>query len=106
MGKPDHFILTFNLIRNIIPLMISSVHMAIHTPARPRIGVRIMDNTILTPHMLTRFMILGTNVSPTPLSAPVATIEAANNGSAKSSIRRTLMPSSWTAISGVKKLNI
>ena len=40
--------------------------MAIHTPRRPRCGASRADAVMRTPHMLARFMMLGTSVSPAP----------------------------------------
>ena len=54
--------------------------MAIHTPRRPRCGANRADAVMRTPHMLARFMMLGTSVSPAPRRAPATTIDAANRG--------------------------
>ena len=83
------------------PLKHSSIHMASHAPSRPYLGARTAARVSLTAHMLPRFMILGTRVSPTPTKTPYTTMEAAYIGSAKASILKTLAPSSRTAASGV-----
>lgn len=56
-----------------------------------------------TNHSLTTVNILGINVSFAPLNAPTITVDAANNGSDKSSILNIFTPNSLTATSGVNK---
>ena len=90
-------------IRNRIPRMQSSPHIAAHTPGRPNRGASSIAAVRRTPHMLTRFMMLGASVSPAPRRAPAATMDAANSGSAKASIRRTWLPRAWMAGSGVSR---
>ena len=95
-----------NLTRNNIPRIHSSTHIAIHTPVSPIRGAKKAAVVIRIPHMLTRFITLGTSVSPAPRSAPAVTIEQAKNGSANASIRSTFTPSCRTAVSGVSISNI
>ena len=75
-----------------VPLKHSSMSMAIHTPFKPMVPARYADSGIRKPHMLTKFMILGTNVSPAPRNTPVATMLAPNSGSANTSMRSTAAP--------------
>lgn len=67
--------------RNSTPRTHSSTHMASHTPTSPIRGARRLAAVMRTPHMLTRFRMLGTRVSPAPRRAPATTMEAANSGS-------------------------
>ena len=67
--------------------------------------VRKNASVSLTPQILTRFRIPGINVSPAPRRAPVATIEAANSGSASSSMRSTSAPRRCTSGTGVRNSN-
>ena len=60
---------------------------------------------IRTPHMLTRFRMLGTRVSPAPRMAPAEAMDTAYRGSAKASMRSTCTPSVRTAGSGVSRAN-
>ena len=51
--------------------------------------------------MLQRLMIAGLSVSPAPTHTQTATIEAANMGSAKASIRRHCAPNCLISSTGV-----
>ena len=55
----------------------------------------------LTAHIDTKFIALGTKVSPVPTNAPYATIEAANIGSANASMRKISVPRRIISASGV-----
>ncbi len=76
-----------------IPRTDNSMAIALHTPTRPIFGESKVANGKRTSHIETRLKSDGIIVSPVPLRTPVATIEAANRGSAKASIRKTLTPS-------------
>ena len=54
----------------------SSIAIAIHMPRSPIRGTSTSASPSRTSQMLHRFIILGTNVSPVPRSAPAATMEA------------------------------
>ena len=68
--------------RKIMPRKISSPHIAIQTPLRPKVRARSQAAGSLTNHIDPRFMRQGISVSPAPKKTPYSTIEAQNNGSA------------------------
>lgn len=78
--------------KNITPLNVNSMHIAIHTPSRPIVLESHHARGTLTSHILPKFINAGTVVCPTPTNAPYATIDAANIGSAHASMRSTLAP--------------
>lgn len=77
------------------------MHMAVHTPASPIVGARTAAMGRRTSHILPKFIIAGTTVSPTPTITPYATIEAANIGSAYASIRKASVPSKQISSTGL-----
>lgn len=59
-----------SLPRNNNPLTQSSMHIAIQTPTSPMVEASNVASVIRTIHMLARFMMHGTNVSPAPTITP------------------------------------
>ena len=59
-----------NLIKNIIPLKQSSIHIASQTPLSPIEGARHEAKLRRTAHILTKFIMLGMSVSPVPIKTP------------------------------------
>ena len=56
--------------KKIKPLKQGSIHMAIHTPRSPIDGASRAASDMRTPHIETRFMMLGTSVFAAPTNAP------------------------------------
>ena len=56
--------------KNIKPLKHSSIHIAIHTPRSPIDGASRAASDMRTPHIETRFMMLGTSVFAAPTNTP------------------------------------
>ena len=83
--------------------MQSSTAMAVHMPVRPKRGTSSSALPTRTSQILPRFKRLGTSVSPAPRSAPAATIDAPNKGSARSSMRSTLAARVCTSGTGVRR---
>ena len=83
--------------------MQSSTAMAVHMPVRPKRGTSSSALPTRTIQMLPKFRRLGTSVSPAPRSAPAATIDAPNKGSARSSMRSTLAARVCTSGTGVRR---
>lgn len=90
-----------NRIRKIVPLKHSSMHIASQTPCSPIVFTNSADNVMRTVQMLNRFIMQGISVSPAPTKTPYDTIDAANIGSAKASMRSASMVSDCTNASGV-----
>ena len=88
--------------RNRLPRTHSSMHMEIHIPFSPNRGVSIAAIDSRTSHMEPKFIRLGTKVSPAPRNTPEQTIDAANIGSAKASIRSIRAPRARISGSGVR----
>ena len=80
-------------IKNITPRKLSSTHIAIHTPFKPNEGASSAANDKRTAQILKKFIKQGINVLAAPTNTPYATIEAANMGSAKASMRNAIVPS-------------
>lgn len=66
--------------------------MAIHTPCSPSVGASQAARVRRTAQMLNKFIRHGISVSAAPTKTPYATIEAANIGSAKASMRKAITP--------------
>ena len=62
----------------VIPLLLNRQDVVVK--AQPILGANSKDNVMRTPHILTKLIKKGYVESPAPLSAPVATIEAAYSG--------------------------
>ena len=79
------------------PLKHSSIHMAVQTPANPMEGASSQASERRTAQMLKKFIRQGAMVLPIPMNTLQATIDTANIGYAKASIRRALTPSRSTS---------
>lgn len=75
----------------------------IQTPTNPKSFTKNKAKGISTNHSPISVNILGINVSFAPLNAPTMIVDAANNGSDKSSILNIFTPNSCTAASGVNQ---
>lgn len=75
--------------------------MAIHTPCSPSVGASQAARVRRTAQMLNKFIRHGISVSAAPTKTPYATIEAANIGSAKASMRKAITPMMAIPISTV-----
>ena len=95
----DHF-LVHSLAVKIMPRKQSSIAIAIHTPLSPIVGARRSVSDTRTIQMLPKFISDGMSVLPAPTNTDIATMAAANPGSAHASILRISVPKLITDLSG------
>ena len=88
------------LVRKMLPRKVSSMAIAVQTPFNPNFGARLAASVNRTNHIEQRLMMAGIIVSPAPINTPLATMAAANIGSAQASMRSTSVPRAITSSTG------